>query len=43
MKFLIAMACAILLGVSMSACVTSDPDNAPAYGQQNGQKRPGQR
>ena len=38
MKFLAIAACAILIGVSLSACLTSDPDNKPPYGQANGKK-----
>ncbi len=38
MKCLVAAALAILIGVSLSACLTSDPDNKPAYGQANGKK-----
>jgi hypothetical protein len=38
MKFLTIAACAILICVSLSACITSDPDNKPPYGQANGRK-----
>ena len=39
MKFLTAVACAILIGLSLSACaLTFDPDNKPPYGQANGKK-----
>jgi len=38
MKFLAAAALAILIGVSLSACITSEPDNKPPYGQANGRK-----
>jgi len=38
MKFLVAAALAILIGVSLSGCITSDPDNKPPYGQANGKK-----
>ncbi|WP_283842059.1 hypothetical protein [Bradyrhizobium sp. KB893862 SZCCT0404] len=38
MKFLTAAALAILIGVSLSACLTFDPDNKPPYGQSNGKK-----
>ncbi|WP_283826895.1 hypothetical protein [Bradyrhizobium iriomotense] len=38
MKFLIAAVCVVLIGVSLSACLTSDPDNKPPYGQANGRK-----
>lgn len=38
MKFLTAAVLAILIGVSLSACITSDPDNKPPYGQANGKK-----
>ena len=38
MRFVAAAALAILIGVSLSACLTSDPDNKPPYGQSNGKK-----
>lgn len=38
MKFLTAAALAVLIGVSLSACITSGPDNKPPYGQANGKK-----
>ncbi|TWB59865.1 hypothetical protein FBZ94_10487 [Bradyrhizobium sacchari] len=38
MKFVIPAVCALLIGVSLSACLTSDPDNKPSYGQANGRK-----
>jgi hypothetical protein len=38
MKLLVAAGLAILIGVSLSACITTDPDNKPPYGQANGRK-----
>lgn len=38
MKCLAAVVLAILIGMSLSACITSDPDNKPPYGQANGKK-----
>jgi hypothetical protein len=40
MKILIMAACAVLIGVLLSACVslTFDEDNKPPYGQSNGKK-----
>jgi len=40
MKFLTAAACAIVIGLSLTACasLTFDPDNRPPYGQANGKK-----
>ncbi|WP_283817423.1 hypothetical protein [Bradyrhizobium liaoningense] len=38
MKFLITAVCAVLIGVFLSACLTSDPDNKLPYGQANGRK-----
>jgi hypothetical protein len=38
MKLLALAALAILIGLSLSACLTFDPDNKPPYGQSNGRK-----
>jgi len=38
MKFLATAALAILIALSLSACLTFDPDNKPPYGQANGKK-----